>query len=138
MSTEEITSQKTAVESPPSTPRRGARRRTYSVQEKLQFLAEAESVGESLSSVSRKHGVAMSALFRWRQLRDTGSMTSVKTGEAVVPASEVAELKAQIKRLQKLVGEKEEDLAVLKDAVELMREKKLLSPAALSKLEGIL
>jgi len=45
-------------------------------------------------------------------------MTGIKAGEqVVVPESEAVELRAQVKRLQQLLGEKAEDLAVLKDAV---------------------
>lgn len=113
-------------------------RRRYSSDEKIRLLEEAVTSGSSISIVGRKYGIAASALFRWRQLRETGGMTSVKTGESVVPESEAIELRAQVKRLQRLLGEKEEDMAVLKDAIALMREKKLLSAAALSKLEGIL
>ena len=113
-------------------------RRRYSSTEKVRFLEEAEQPGNSISLVARKHGIAGSALFRWRQLRESGGMTGIKAGEPVVPQSEADELRAQVKRLQQLLGEKAEDLAVLKDAVALMREKKLLSPAALLKLEDIL
>jgi len=113
-------------------------RRRFSSTEKIRFLEEAETVGSSISLVSRKYGIAGSALFRWRQLRESGGMTGIKAGEQVVPESEAVELRAQVKRLQQLLGEKAEDLAVLKDAVALMREKKLLSPAALLKLESIL
>ena len=113
-------------------------RKRYSAEEKLKFLNEASEPGNSVSLVSRKYGVAASALWRWRHLRDSGAMTGIKAGEAVVPASEAEELRAQVKRLQRLLGEQTEDLAVLKDAIAIMREKKLLSPAALSKLEGIL
>ena len=55
-------------------------------------------------------------------MRESGGMTGIKAGEQVVPESEAVELRAQVKRLQQLLGEKAEDLAVLKDAVALMRE----------------
>lgn len=121
-----------------TTPKHNNSRRRYSLAEKIRYLDEAAMPGNSISLVSRKHGIAASALWRWRQLRETGGMTGIKSGEPVVAESEAAELRAKVKRLQQLLGEKEEDIAVLKDAIAIMREKKLLSPAALSKLEGIL
>jgi len=121
-----------------ASPKLNNSRRRYSLAEKIRYLDEAAMPGNSISLVSRKHGIAVSALWRWRQLRETGGMTGIKSGEPVVAESEAAELRAKVKRLQQLLGEKEEDIAVLKDAIAIMREKKLLSPAALSKLEGIL
>lgn len=117
--------------------RRRRTRRSFSLEERVKLLAEGEQPGSSLSQVARRHQISPSVLLRWRHLRDTGGMTSIKAGEEVVPASEMEALKKQVKRLQRLVGEKDEELAVLKDAVEIMREKKLLSPAALAKLESI-
>lgn len=114
------------------------RRRRYSAEEKARLLAEAEAPSCSISLVARKYGVAPSALFRWRQLRDGGSLKGLETGEAVVAASEVKALKAEVRELQRLLGKKTQEAEILRDAVELAREKKLFSPAALSKLDDIL
>ena len=114
------------------------RRRRYSAEEKLRLLTESEAPGSSVSLVARKYGLASSLLFRWRQLRDAGSLTGLKAGEAVVPESEVQQLKTQVRELQRLLGKKTQEAEILRDAIELAREKKLLSPAALSKLEDIL
>jgi transposase len=85
-----------------------------------------------------RHGVNASLLFRWRQLKESGGVSGLQAGEAVVPESEVQALKAQVRELQRLLGKKTQEAEILRDAVELVREKKLLSPAALSKLGGIL
>jgi transposase len=114
------------------------RRRRYSAEEKLRLLVESEAPGSSVSLVARKYGLASSLLFRWRQHRDAGSLTGLKAGEPVVPESEVQQLKAQVRELQRLLGKKTQEAEILRDAIELAREKKLLSPAALSKLEDIL
>ena len=52
--------------------------------------------------------------------------------------SEVQQLKAQVRELQRLLGKKTQEAEILRDASEIAREKKLLSPTALSKLEDIL
>ena len=114
------------------------RRRRYSAEEKLRLLAEAEAPDNRVSLVARKYGLASSLLFRWRQHRDAGSLTGLKAGEPVVAQSEVQQLKAQVRELQRLLGKKTQEAEILRDAIEIAREKKLLSPTALSKLEDIL
>ena len=114
------------------------RRRRYSAPEKLGLLAEAESPGGSISLVSRKYGVSSSQLFRWRHLRDAGSLTGLQAGEAVVAESEAQKLRAQVRELQRLLGQKTEEVEVLRAAIRIAREKKLLSPAVLAKMEALL
>lgn len=114
------------------------RRRRFSPEEKVRLLAEAEAPGSSTSLVARKYGLSASLLFRWRQHRDSGSLSGLKAGEAVVPESEAQQLKAQIRQLQRMLGKKTQEVEILRDAIEIAREKKLLSPAVLSKLDDIL
>jgi transposase len=113
-------------------------RRRYSAEEKARLLAEAEAPGSSVSIVARKYGLSGSLLFRWRHHRDAGSLTGLKAGEPVVPESEVQKLKAQVRELQRLLGRKTEEVEALRMGIEIAREKKLLSPAVLSKLEELL
>jgi len=113
-------------------------RRRYSAEEKARLLAEAEAPGSSISVVARKYGVTPSLMFRWRQHRDAGSLTGLKAGEPVVPESEVQKLKAKVRELQRLLGQKTEEVEALRMGIEIAREKKLLSPAQLSKLEELL
>jgi len=113
-------------------------RRRYSAEEKARLLAEAEAPGNSPSLVARKYGLSASLLFRWRNHRDAGSLTGLKAGEPVVAESEVQKLKAQVRELQRLLGKKMEEAEILRAGIELAREKKLLSPAVLSKLEALL
>lgn len=114
------------------------RRRRFSAEEKARLLAESEAPGNSVSLVARKYGVSSSLLFRWRQHRDAGSLTGLKAGEPVVPESELQKLKAQVRELQRLLGKKTEEVEILRAGIEIAREKKLLSPAVLAKLEGLL
>jgi transposase-like protein len=47
-------------------PAKRAPRRNFTTEQKVAILLEAERDGESVSSVGRKHGIATSVLFRWR------------------------------------------------------------------------
>jgi transposase len=113
-------------------------RRRFSAEEKGRLLAESEAPGSSVSLVARKYGLSASLLFRWRQHRDAGSLTGLKAGEPLVPESELQKLRAQVRELQRLVGKKTEEVEILRTGIEIAREKKLLSPAALSRLEDLL
>ena len=107
------------------------RKRRFSADAKRRLLKEADAPGESVSSVARRYGVSPSLLFRWRSLMELGSHESLDADEAVVAISEVKQLKAKIRELERMVGKKTMEAEILKDALELAREKKLLSLASL-------
>jgi len=112
------------------------RRRRFSAEEKRAFLEEAERPGNSISSVARRHGLSPSLLFRWRRLADEGSMSSLGADENVVAESEVKQLKARVRELERLLGKKTLENEILKDAIEIAREKKLISRSLLPAKKG--
>ncbi|WP_141589350.1 IS3 family transposase [Myxococcus sp. AB056] len=115
--------EKTTKEGAPGGAGQGKSRRRYSAEEKLRLVADCEASGSSVSLVARKYGISPSQLFRWRQLKTAGGESGLKTGEDVVPASEVQSLKAQVRELQRLLGKKTQEAEILRDAVAVAREK---------------
>jgi transposase len=107
-------------------PARPGRRRRFNPEEKRRMLEEATEPGSSMSEVARRYGVSPSLLFRWRRLMDEGSLAGLDAGEMVVAQSEVKQLQAQVRELERLLGRKTLENEVLRDAVRLSREKKLL------------
>jgi transposase len=103
------------------------RRRRWSIVEKKAMVEETEQPGMNVSVVARKYGVHPNQLFRWRRLWQQGALSAVKADEEVVPATEVKALKAQVRELQRLLGKKTMEVEILKDAIEIAREKKLIS-----------
>jgi len=103
------------------------RRRRWSAQDKKAIVAEAEQPGMSISSVARKYGIHPNQVFHWRKLVHEGAFTAVRAGEDVVPLSEAKELRTQVCELQRLLGKKTMEVEILKDAVRIAREKKLIS-----------
>ena len=99
------------------------RRRRWSVAEKLEILAEAEQPGMSMSYVARKHGIAATQIFKWKQLKEAGALTVVGSEEAVLPVSQVRQLQERIRRLENILGRKTEEVEILKEAVRIGREK---------------
>ena len=112
------------------------RRRRWSVAEKLEILAEAEQPGMSMSYVARKHGIAATQIFKWKKLKEAGALTAVGSEEEVLPVSQVKQLHERIRRLENILGRKTEEVEILKEAVRIGREKKLISHKPLRGIEG--
>ena len=106
-------------------------RRRYSPAEKRSIIQESSEPGQSISGVARKYGIAPSLLFYWRRVMENGALTAVGANEDVVPASEMKALRAQIRQLERVLGQKTMQIEILKEAVTLAREKKLISRAPL-------
>ena len=112
------------------------RRRRWSVQEKAALVKETYEPGMSVSLVARKHGISASQLFNWRKLEREGALVAVHSGESVVPASELAAARAQIAQLQRMLGKKTMEAEILREAVELAREKKWIARSPLLDKDG--
>jgi len=69
-----------------------------------------------------KEGVSAGLLFQWRKLERQGALTAVSAGEEVVPASELAAARAEIAKLQRVLGKKTLENEILKEAVEYAAE----------------
>ncbi len=103
------------------------RRRRWTAEQKRVMVEEAELPGMSISSVARKYEVHPNQLFQWRRLMREGALVAARSEESVVPFSEVKQLRVQIRELQRLLGKKTMEVEILKDAIEVAREKKLIS-----------
>ena len=108
------------------------RRRRWSAEEKRAMVEEAEQPGMSISAVARKYDVHPNLLFTWRRLMKQGALEAVRREERVVPISEVKLLKARIRQLERTLGKKTMEVEILKEALEIAREKKLLLRQPLS------
>ena len=111
------------------------RRRRWSAGEKKQIIEETYEPGWSVSSIARKYGMAPSQLFEWKRKMEAGALTAVGSEERVVPESELRTALERIKRLERILGQKTEEVEVLKEAVKIAREKKLISRRPLSGVE---
>ena len=107
------------------------RRRRWSAAEKLAMVRETYALGMTVSLVARKHGVNPNQVFHWRKLERIGALTAVEAGESVVPAAELEAARRQIRELQRLLGKKTLETEILKEAVEVARERKWLARSPL-------
>ena len=74
---------------------------------------------------------------KWRQLMHQGALVGVKAGDEVVSKSEFKKLK-EVSRLERLLGRKTAENEVLREAVKIGREKKLISHAPLPGIDDSL
>lgn len=102
-------------------------RRRWTAYEKQQIVHETYHPGVTVSFIARKHSIPPSQLFHWRKLMESGALTSVKSEEQVVPESEAKALKKRIRQLEQVLGQKTLENEILREAVNLGREKKLIS-----------
>ncbi len=58
---------------------------------------------------------------------EDGALTGVGSEERVVPESQIKELELRIRQLERVLGQKTLDIEILKEAVRIGREKKLIS-----------
>ena len=107
------------------------RRRRWSVAEKAALVSRTYEPGMTVSFVARQAGVAASLLFQWRRLERQGALTAVSAGESVVPASELAAARAEIAKLQRILGKKTLENEILKEAVEVAAAKKWIARSPL-------
>ena len=107
------------------TPRSGRRRR-FTAEEKRAFVEEAARPGNSVSQVARRYNLSPSLLFSWRRLMDEGSMSSLGAEEPVVPESGGEAAQGAGSRAGAVACKKTLEHEILKDAIEIAREKKLL------------
>lgn len=103
------------------------RRKHFSAEEKLSIVQASYEVGNTIAKVSRKYDVGASTLVKWRRNALKGSLMGVKDDDVGISGTEAKKLKKEIKQLQRLLGKKSLQIEILQEAIELAREKKLIS-----------
>jgi len=111
------------------------RRRRWAPAEKKAIVEETYMPGMSVSAVARKHGIPPSQVFYWRRRMEEGALTGVGIDERLVAESELKKALDRIRRLERLLGQKTEEVECLKEAIKIAREKKLISRKPLPGVE---
>jgi len=102
------------------------RRRRWPVAEKIRLVEESNRPGMSVSYVARKHGISPSQLFMWRRRMAEGSHEAIRADDDVVSAARVRDLERQVRELQRVLGKKTMENEILRDAVRIAHEKKMI------------
>ena len=103
------------------------RRRRFSVEQKMRLVQETNQPGMTVSHIARKYGISPSMLFNWRNRMAEGGKKAIAADDEVVASAEVKELQRRIRELERVLWKKTLENEILKDAVEIARQKKLIS-----------
>lgn len=104
-------------------PKEPGRRRRFSPEEKYRIVEETRVPGNSLSSVARRYCIAPSQVFQWRKLVEDSATAGLKSDDQVVPVAQAKALRAKVRHLEQLLGKKTMEVEILKEAVQIAREK---------------
>jgi transposase len=111
------------------------RRRRWSVEEKKRIIEETYQPNQSVSIVARKYDITPSQLFQWRRLMEKGALQGISSQEELIPKSQIKEMEKRVRELERMLGKKTLENEILKEAVRLGREKKLISRQPLPGLD---
>lgn len=111
------------------------RRSRFSALEKKRIVEETYEQGSSVSYVARQNGVSPCLLYQWRRSMENGAIVGLDCENDVISKKEIDKLKAHIRELERALGRKSLDNEILKEAITLGREKKLISRQPLQGLD---
>ena len=90
--------------------------RRFTLSEKIAIVRESLAPGVSATHVARRHRIAVNVLYYWRkaykEVVDT-DLTKVEGGAAV--EKEVADLRLQVRNLERLLGQRTLEIALLRE-----------------------
>lgn len=112
-------------------------RRYIPTAEKVRIVEELYSSGLSIAEVARVNKVGLSSLMRWKRQYSAGGEMSVKSDDEVISKKEHQELQKQYRKMERLLGRKTAENEVLKEAVTIAREKKLISESAWQSVKNL-
>jgi transposase len=103
------------------------RRRRYTAEQKMALVQEASQPGMTISYVARRHGISPSLIFGWRRRMSEGGKEAIRADDEVVAKAEILALQKQVRELQRVLGKKTLENEILREAVKVAHEKKLIS-----------
>lgn len=112
------------------------RRRRWHPEEKRTIVQETYLPNMSVSLVARKYAITPSQLFYWRRQMEEGALQGVQSARGVVPKERVLELEKRVRELERLLGKKTMENEILREAVDIAREKKLILRRPLHGVDG--
>ncbi|MFZ3321912.1 MAG: transposase [Usitatibacter sp.] len=94
---------------------RGQRHRR-SLSEKIAIVRESMMPGMSAAHVAKRHQIALNVLYYWRKVyRDVIGADLTAPAQARPEEGEIADLKLQVRNLERLLGQRTLEVAILKD-----------------------
>jgi len=92
----------------------GMRKRRWTAEEKLEIVLEGLKERKSVAEICREHQISQTLYYRWRDKFLEGGKKALVNG-----ASEESAYKAEIEKLQKIIGKQAIQIEILKKTEEL-------------------
>ena len=96
------------------------KRRKWSVDEKLSIVLMGIKGEKSVAEICREHQISQAQYYRWRDKFLEGGKNGLAFG---APSKKEAHLKAEIEKLQRIIGKQTVYIEILKKTEELIKEK---------------
>jgi transposase len=101
---------------------RGARHRR-SLTEKIAIVRESMLPGMSAAHVAKRHEIALNVLYYWRKVyRDVVNADLTAPEKAKADEGEISDLKLQVRNLERLLGQRTLEVAILKEKLGIREE----------------
>jgi transposase len=91
-----------------------SQRKYYPTELKKRIVDEAASEG-NVSAVARRYGINRSTVLGWRAEDQLGTLGS--GGSPIISTAEVERMANEVSKLKKMLGERELEIAILRDMV---------------------
>ena len=78
--------------------------RRFTAEQKLEILNEATQPGVTMSEICRRHGLAPSALYRWRAMAQGDSAVALKRDAQRAPRKDDPEVRHRVEMERRSVG----------------------------------
>ena len=90
--------------------------RKFTLSEKIAIVRESLMPGVSASHVARSHGIAVNVLYYWRKAyREVADTDLTKVAAHDAADKELADLKLQVRNLERLLGQRTLEIALLRE-----------------------
>lgn len=93
---------------------RAGKRRSFTLQEKLDIVREAKAPGVRATYVARLHGIAVNQLYYWRKIY-CGLLPEHGEPNLTPEQRQVADLRVQVQKLETLLGQRTFEMALLQE-----------------------
>jgi transposase len=86
--------------------------RRYPIAHKIALVRQTLKPGASVTQIARDHGIAVSVLYYWRKA--FRELVESNIADSPAPDPQVAQLRAQLRELEALLGERTREVAQLR------------------------
>lgn len=97
--------------------------RRFTLSEKIAIVRESMVPGVNATHVARRHRIAVNVLYYWRKAyKDVADTDLTKVEGGAASEKEIADLRLQVRNLERLLGQRTLEIALLKERLGKARD----------------